>query len=297
MRAGVFFARYSLLVLLVALTFIDKEGLKVVNMSVDLPTLFLFVQYASGLLVISFISQWLKFDPRVVTFMRVESSTLAFMILNEILSYILVALHRPMVDDPLAAADRALGFNWLALYLWTTTHNFAHSVLIWDYTTFQVQMPLILSILCWRGQLVRAWELFWLFLLSCFGCLFALGIWPTIGPFGHFPVTFDTSCTQEFRAVYEGSLKVIGKTPLQGLIQFPSLHAAAAIIFTYAGRGIPILFPLLVVVNALMLVALLPIGGHYLVDMFGGVAIAVAAIVGARKIVTKETTIRTAVSA
>ena len=82
----------------------------------------------------------------------------------------------------------------------------------------------------------------------------------------------------EFLGLHEGTLKVIGQTPVQGVIQFPSFHTAMAILYTYAARGVPVLFPLLIVFNVLMIVSTMPIGGHYFADVLGGAAIALVTI-------------------
>lgn len=64
---------------------------------------------------------------------------------------------------------------------------------------------------------------------------------------------------------------------LYGLITFPSFHVAAAVLIAYAARGTPLAF-LALVLNLVMAVSALSEGGHYLVDVLAGAAVAGLAI-------------------
>jgi membrane-associated phospholipid phosphatase len=64
---------------------------------------------------------------------------------------------------------------------------------------------------------------------------------------------------------------------LDGLITFPSFHTAVAVLMVHAARGTSC-FWLAIVVNALMILSTFTEGGHYLVDVVAGAAIALLAI-------------------
>jgi membrane-associated phospholipid phosphatase len=65
---------------------------------------------------------------------------------------------------------------------------------------------------------------------------------------------------------------------VQGVATFPSFHAAGAIVYISAVRGIRFLFPFFIVINILMLISTMPIGGHHLADMLSGIALALITI-------------------
>jgi membrane-associated phospholipid phosphatase len=70
----------------------------------------------------------------------------------------------------------------------------------------------------------------------------------------------------------------------EGIITFPSYHAALAIIFLVAFWSVPLLRWPSVVLN-LALVAGTPIdGGHYFVDLGAGMAIAMVSILAASRL-------------
>jgi membrane-associated phospholipid phosphatase len=70
----------------------------------------------------------------------------------------------------------------------------------------------------------------------------------------------------------------------EGLVTFPSFHTTLAIITTYAVRGVRYVFIPVCVLNAIVIVATLPEGGHHLIDLFAGALIAVVAIAVARRV-------------
>jgi membrane-associated phospholipid phosphatase len=72
---------------------------------------------------------------------------------------------------------------------------------------------------------------------------------------------------------------------MQGIIQFPSYHAAGAVLLSYAFAGFPrwIAAPTLIV-ETVLTVSAIPIRGHHLVDVLAGAALAIASIAVARYI-------------
>src|SRR5208283_1718480 len=82
----------------------------------------------------------------------------------------------------------------------------------------------------------------------------------------------------DLNALRSGSLPVVNLQRLDGLITFPSFHTAVAVLLIYAARGTPALV-LATVINALMILSTFTEGGHYLVDVVAGAAVALLAIV------------------
>ena len=71
---------------------------------------------------------------------------------------------------------------------------------------------------------------------------------------------------------------------LGGIVTFPSFHAASAVLFGWALWAVRWLRPLALLINGAMLAATPLNGGHYFIDLIAGVAIAVLAIVAARRV-------------
>ena len=64
----------------------------------------------------------------------------------------------------------------------------------------------------------------------------------------------------------------------QGLISFPSYHTTVAILITAALWRERYLFPAACVLNGVMVISTLSMGGHYLVDVLAGIVVAAAAL-------------------
>jgi hypothetical protein len=70
-----------------------------------------------------------------------------------------------------------------------------------------------------------------------------------------------------FRGLRDGSFRQLMAMGAQGIITFPSLHAALALIVTVALWPIPVLRWLGLAINTLMLVSIPVDGGHYFIDV------------------------------
>ena len=65
---------------------------------------------------------------------------------------------------------------------------------------------------------------------------------------------------------------------MQGIVTMPSYHTVMAVLFTYAFRRTGLVGYGIATLNLVMLLSIPPIGGHYLVDMLAGGALALGAI-------------------
>ena len=65
--------------------------------------------------------------------------------------------------------------------------------------------------------------------------------------------------------------------PINGIVVFPSFHAACAIIYAYAFRGTAFVGWIMLLLNMLLLATPLW-GGHYIIDIAAGIFLAVVAI-------------------
>jgi len=84
--------------------------------------------------------------------------------------------------------------------------------------------------------------------------------------------------------VRDGSLRHLELFGLDGLITFPSFHAASAALYAWAFWPVRWFRPVALASNGAMLAATPITGGHYFIDIIGGVAIAALAIVAARNV-------------
>jgi membrane-associated phospholipid phosphatase len=85
-------------------------------------------------------------------------------------------------------------------------------------------------------------------------------------------------------ALRDKTLGTIDFEAVNGIISFPSMHAAVAIIVPYTLRWNRWIFEPIAVLDSVMLASAVPSGNHYLADVIAGVAVAVLAIACGRAI-------------
>lgn len=220
--------------------------------------------------------------PRLATIAEWSLIWLVFSVTAAILTYAAATRDAPLYDSELAALDRALGFDWPGWVAIVRAHRLAFVVLQAAYNSLLPQILMTVAWFAWRRGEPRIAELIGnvtvaLVLTTAIFCLF-----PAFGPGVGVP-GFDLAYLQDLTGLRNGTLPSLDVMLLKGVITFPSFHAVLAILFMWAHRGSPSFFPA-AFLNAVMLVSVPSQGGHYLVDVFGGVAVAVVTIVALRAV-------------
>ena len=221
---------------------------------------------------------------RIATTLRAAALLIVFQAAAATLSYLVISTGAGLVDAPLAACDRALGFDWLALHAWLRSHPFAQTALHIAYNSGLVQLVFVLLFLGLSARPERLAEFMRLFIVATLLNILVSGPFPAAGTWKHYAVgeALDLSTLSHFELLRSGQLHEIPLGQMQGLISIPSLHAAMAVLIVNAMRG-TLVFPLFVVLNAAMLASTPIDGGHYLVDVVAGVALALGLIALSRK--------------
>ena len=265
--------------MIAVLTALDGLGLGIQGMELAKDSLLPTMLPVLGTGILAFIYTRYRPDPRIASLCHMISASLAFTAVSMVLSYLSVTLKQPLIDPELISADRMTGFDWRQMYGAIASTPWLHKTLKLIYLSLVPQMIVLQVILNFKGQITRGWELQWLFFTICLGCILASALWPAAGAFGAFHIDNGEPYVREFASLRNGTLKIIGgHGGVQGVIQFPSLHTALAILYIYATRGIRILFPVFLILNLLVVLATPTIGGHHLSDVLAGAALALLVI-------------------
>ena len=206
-------------------------------------------------------------------------------------SYLVTAWAPPLQDALLARLDERFGFNWLSFLVAINEHPLWAQVLVKSYESTAPLSQFVVVWLSIRGCGERLSEFLALLSLSSLGLAVGMVLLPAAGAFVYFdpaPRLFDNfSASGEmwaflgtFNNLRDGSLTTIDMSSIQGVVSFPSFHTMLGIITTYALRDTRALFIPAVILNGMMIVSTLPVGGHYLVDVLVGILITVAAMYG-----------------
>jgi len=207
-------------------------------------------------------------------------------------NYLMMTTALPLRDEAFAAMDGGLGFDWSAMLAWVDARPLLGRVLVAAYASSLPQMMAVLFVFGALRRADRLLEFTALYALTGTAVAVVAMLVPAMGAYVHHapdPALFD-GFTQAGRihidtltALRAGTFGTLGLNDAVGMVSFPSFHTVLAIVVTYVFRGTPVFVPVLML-NALVVLSTLPEGGHYLVDLFGGAAVAAGAILLVRKI-------------
>ncbi len=253
---------------------------------------------AGGATALSLAGYWLyqtrRPDPRLASALGGTAQIVAFAAVGAPFSYIAASLDLPLRDSWFDAADRALGLDWTSLLNWMDAHASLHPLFSIIYLSLLPQTVIVVLALALAGRLAWMRVFVLAFMISAIVTIVIAALVPAQGVWGFYklsPAAYPdiVPATQEyhlpiFLGLRDGSFRQLMAMGSQGIVTFPSLHAALALIITVGMWPIPVLRWIGLAINTLMLVSIPVDGGHYFIDVPAGLAIAVLAIVAARRI-------------
>ncbi|MGY0575596.1 phosphatase PAP2 family protein [Bradyrhizobium sp. RDM12] len=203
------------------------------------------------------------------------------------LSYIGLGAAMPLQDARFAELDRLLGLDWPAYFHFAMARpellvyaKFFYAMII--VPAFGV--PVVLGL---TGQFIRLQQFVMASTLTLCVVIVVSSLLPAIGTYFEFGLPFDTELfnangyggqAHDIPMLRDGTLRALNLLKLGGILTFPSLHAATALLTIWSLWSIWWLRPALLMLNAGMLVATPLVGGHYFVDVIAGVSVAALTI-------------------
>jgi PAP2 superfamily len=215
---------------------------------------------------------------RVVTeTFLVVALLLTFSLIGSPLQYAIIAFRGPLADAWLATADAAIGVHVPTLVSWTAAHPWLESILVVAYSTLLLQFvlpPVVLGVR-YRDRLAL-WEYAWNFQACLIAALVGLALFPAACAFTYYG--FESLLEQgrfirQFEALRSGAMTVVHPSDLEGMITFPSFHAAGGLLITWAFRRYRFWAIALGTLNTLLITATVLTGAHYAIDVIAAVAV------------------------
>ncbi|MDR5748318.1 phosphatase PAP2 family protein [Caballeronia sp. LZ029] len=228
--------------------------------------------------------------PRVADTAAWGALLICFVSAAGVLSYLCVSIDAPLIDGRLIAFDRALGFDWLAVYKWVQAHPYLREALQLAYGSGHVQLIAIPLILGLTGKPEELSDFFFYLAIATVYLVLISTPFPATSAFIHFDVEDRAAAetVSDFALLRDGSLKMIDLSNLQGLVSMPSFHTTLAVLFTYSLARIRWLFWIAVPLNVTMIVSTPTQGGHYLADVIAGLFLSMLTVQTYRKIARRS---------
>ena len=199
---------------------------------------------------------------------------LIFFPLAVVLSYLFTSLDLPLQDGVFLRLDALPGFDWTAVAAWVRDHALLTEVMAFAYFSLFTQNQIVLFLGSGDRPGDTNGDFIWPAMISAVLCAAIAGVVPALGHQGF----IGPAPIQAIVDVRAGAWTTVDICASQGIVTFPSYHAALAVIFTYAVRRIPWAFAVLAPFNALVILSTPTVGGHYLVDTIAGCLLAAASI-------------------
>lgn len=237
----------------------------------------------------------IRASERIASALQGTAQIIAFAAVGAPYSYIVASLGWPLQDHALNAIDIASGINWRALLDWMNQHPALHPIFREAYMSFTPQASIAVLVLAFSGRL--AWLRIFLlsFIVAALLCITISAFIPALGAWGYLGITpadhpdinpaAQGTTVDIVMMLRNGTLREFVAMGAEGIVTFPSLHAALAVILIVAFWPVPILRWAGLTINLLMLASTPIDGAHYFIDIFagialGGVALKVAFYVG-----------------
>lgn len=245
-------------------------------------------------------------DRTIATALEGTCQLMAFTAVAAPLSYVAATTNRPLQDSTLAAADKLLHLDWMALLGWMNAHPSLHAVFALAYASFVPQTILVLVALTMTGRSHRIRQFLLTFIVTALMTI-AISAWlPAEGAWAHYAITpadhpaINPVTREHHRAIFHGlrseSFRLLTGVNSEGIITFPSLHAAVGLIFILTLWPVPVVRWIGLAVNVLMIVATPIDGGHYFVDVIAGLGLAALCWIAVSQFFTSRTTADTMLS-
>jgi membrane-associated phospholipid phosphatase len=233
-------------------------------------------------------------EPKIASALGGTAQMIAFTAVGAPLSYLAASANFPLHDHLFTGFDRALGLDWKALLAWINEHAEIHFAFAAAYFSFTAQVITIVLVLAFANKLVQLRIFMLALIFSAVICITVSAVLPAEGVWGFYkispadhpaivPATRELHLTTFF-GLRDGTYRNLVALGSEGIITFPSFHAALGVVFIAAIWPVAFLRWIGLAVNSLMIAATPIDGGHYFVDVIAGIAIAIVCVAAARTI-------------
>lgn len=199
-------------------------------------------------------------------------------------TYLAMGANFPLADERLVRMDAALGFDWRGFIRFVDAFPLLAEGLAQAYQSFALQLLGIPVLLAAFGRYTRCYAMVLGYGLICFVSSLISVWYPALGAYSvygvapqsldHINVYFGFAFLEQFHAVRSDPDFVFSFARMMGIVTFPSVHAAVALLCAWAMWDIRLLRYPFLFLNTMMAVSAVSHASHYLVDVIAGIGIA-----------------------
>lgn len=223
------------------------------------------------------------------------AQVILFTALGIVLSYLLARNGGDLWDSRLAQWDRAIGFDWLAYVRFFDQSAIAIAWLKLAYASLIPQVIVLVLVLGFTNRLAELRIVMLAAIVAGTVTVILSSLFPAVSNYIHLglsardflhvdPFAGDVHM-RDFNALRDGTSGALEFGKMEGIITFPSYHAGLSVVTLWgfwASRIAWVRWPG-ILLAASTIVATPVDGGHYLVDIIAGAAIAVLALAWSKR--------------
>ena len=241
-----------------------------------------FVLLAAAVAALAGFSWWRKHPwPLTDSAIVVSVATLSLLLCG-LVSCTGLRLGFPLADGLLVRADALAGFDVSKVSSFVATSPAISSVL---YFAYNVSGPLCAAAIVWNllsRDRLRFWQVAATLVVAMQVTAIASVMFPAQGASvalgldvlqgSGLPYGAGTYSATEFLHFYAGSDLLVTREDMHGIVCFPSFHTVMSLVILQGFANSPLKWPALLW-SALTIVSTVPMGGHYVIDLAGGVVV------------------------
>lgn len=208
--------------------------------------------------------------------------------INGFLALVAMATPFPPQDKLLSETSAAIGFDYTAIMRWIAERPPTGRLMQLSY---MICGPMIFAapiVLAWTRQFSRLRRFVTLYALLITLCVTISFLVPARGFALYAPLPADVAralpggAATFFGAIADGfrygALRTLDPAYFQGVVEFPSFHTATALLTIYAFWRTRFLWVVALAGNVMVLLSVVPIGGHYIWDVVAAALLFFAAL-------------------
>lgn len=245
-----------------------------------------FMLFAAAVAALAGFCRWRDHPWRLTDSAIIVSVVTLSLLLCGLVSCTGLRLGFPLADPLLARADALIGFDVSKVTEFVSTQPVLSALLHFAYNS---SGALCVAAVCWNllgkdrrllwqtvATIVLAMQITALVSVLCpaQGATVWLGLESLQGR--GLPIGAGTYFAAEFAHFYSGNDLLVTRENLNGIVCFPSFHTVMALTIVQGFRTSPLKWAA-VLWGALTIVSAVPMGGHYVIDLAGGVLVWIAA--------------------
>jgi hypothetical protein len=242
-------------------------------------------------IALSLLGLWyrqMRHDEKLASLLIATGQLTGFGALTALLNYTLIGLDRPFIDGLLAQWDALYGFYWPEVVQIQQSYPLLDGLLTLAYISSLPQLAIVILVLGFYGQFLALERFMLAFMLLVLATVIFWGFFPSFGSASYYyelgvvtdfaGLAVEKNYIEAMLALKNGTLTHASLSEIKGVVAFPSFHTVMAILSVYAMASVKGWFWPFFILNILVVLSVPVDGGHHIVDIGAGMALALAGL-------------------